>query len=92
MLRRLLRPIFIGTGLSFLMAGATLLFVDRVTLRNAAEMSEARMPAVFVRIAPTGKHEVTPPEWVPLTMLASGGLTVLYSIALPRRHAGQHSG
>jgi hypothetical protein len=86
MFRRLLRPIFIGIGLSFLMGGASLLFVDRVTLRNTQEMAEARMPALFVRLAPSGKHEVMPPTWVPLTMLASGGLTVLYSIALPKRH------
>lgn len=86
MFRRLLRPIFIGIGLSFLMGGATLLFVDRVTLRDTQEMAEARMPSLFVRLAPSGKHEVTPPTWVPLTMLASGGLTVLYSLALPKRH------
>ena len=87
MLRRLLRPIFIGIGLSLLMSGATLLFVDRVSLRDTAQMAEARMPALFVRLAPSGKHELTPPAWVPLTMLACGGLTVLYSIALPKRSA-----
>ena len=76
-----------GIGLFFLMGGATLLFVDRVTLRDTAEMTEARMPAVFVRIAPSGKHELSPPTWLPLTMLASGGLTVLYSIALPKNRA-----
>lgn len=89
MLRRLLRPIFIGIGLSLLMGGASLLFVDRVTLRDTAQMAEARMPTLFVRIAPSARHELTPPAWVPLTMLASGGLTVLYSLALPRNpHAG----
>lgn len=89
MLRRLLRPIFIGIGLSLLMGGASLLFVDRVTLRDTVEMAEARMPSLFVRIAPAAKYELTPPPWVPLTMLASGGLTVLYSLALPRNsHAG----
>lgn len=88
MLRRLLRPVIIGIGLSLLMGGASLLFVDRVTFRDAAEMAEARMPALFVDLAPTGKHELTPPAWVPLTMLASGGLTVLYSLALPKPHAG----
>jgi hypothetical protein len=88
-LRRLLRPIFIGIGLSLLMGGATLLFVDRVTLRDTAQMAEARMPSIFVRIAPADRHELTPPPWIPLTMLASGGLTVLYSIALPKNsHAG----
>lgn len=84
MLRRLLRPIVIGIGLYLLMGGATLLFVDRVTLRDTAEMTEARMPNVFVQLAPSGKHELTPPAWIPLTMLASGGLTVLYAIALPK--------
>jgi hypothetical protein len=88
-LRRLLRPIVIGFGLSLLMGGATLLFVDRVTLRDAAQMTEARMPSMFVQIAPSARYELTPPPWIPLTMLASGGLTVLYSIALPKNpHAG----
>jgi len=84
MFRRLLRPIFIGLGLSLLWAGGTLLFVDQVTLRDTSEMTEARMPALFIRLAPSSKHQLTPPAWLPLTMLASGGLTVLYSIALPK--------
>ena len=89
MLRRLLRPIIIGIGLALVMGGASLLFVERVTLRDTAEMAEARMPSVFVRIAPADKHELSPPAWVPLTMLACGGLTVLYSLALPKNaHSG----
>lgn len=88
MLRRLLRPIVIGIGLSLVMGGASLLFVERVTLRDAAQMAEARMPSVFVRIAPSARHELAPPAWVPLTMLACGSLTVLYSLALPRNAGG----
>lgn len=84
MFRRLLRPIFIGIGLSLLWAGGSLLFVDQVTLRDTTEMAEARMPDVFISLAPADKYQLTPPIWLPLTMLASGGLTVLYSIALPK--------
>ncbi len=82
---RLLRPCVIGLGLSLMMSGSTLLFVEQVTLRSAAEMTKARMPQMFVRVSPQTKHEFTPPPWMPITLLAAGGLTVLYSIALPRR-------
>ncbi len=82
---RLLRPCVIGLGLSLIMAGCVLLFVDRVTLRSASEMDHARMPQMFVRVSPLTKHEFAPPPWMPITLLAAGGLTVLYSIALPRR-------
>ncbi|MFV1991438.1 MAG: hypothetical protein ACC652_11935 [Acidimicrobiales bacterium] len=82
---RLVRPCVIGLGLALMMAGSTLLFVDRVTLRDAAEMQQSRMPQIFVRVSPLTKHEFSPPQWMPITLLAVGGLTVLYSIALPRK-------
>jgi len=82
---RILRPCVIGLGLALMMAGSTLLFVDRFTLRDAAEMEQARMPSFFVRIAPASPHELSPPPWLPVTLMAAGGLTVLYSLALPRQ-------
>ncbi|MCA9076467.1 MAG: hypothetical protein KDA93_15685 [Planctomycetaceae bacterium] len=82
---RLIRPCVIGLGLSLMIVGSTLLFVDQVTLRNSTEMTQARMPQVFVRISPVTKHQFSPPTWMPITLLAAGGLTVLYSIALPRK-------
>lgn len=82
---RLIRPCVIGLGLSLMMVGSTLLFVDQVTLRNSAEMTQARMPQIFVRVSPTTKHQFSPPPWMPITLLAAGGLTVLYSIALPKK-------
>ncbi|MCA9026382.1 MAG: hypothetical protein KDA86_14340 [Planctomycetaceae bacterium] len=82
---RLVRPCVIGFGLALMMTGSTLLFVDRVTLRNATEMQQARMPQVFIRVSPLTKREFSPPQWMPITLLAAGGLTVLYSIALPRK-------
>jgi hypothetical protein len=87
MFRRLMRPLFIGIGLSLLMGGVSLLFVERVIMRDTAEMAEAKMPDLFVRAAPAQKYVVTPPAWIPLTMLTGGGLTVLYSLALPRKDA-----
>lgn len=83
-LTRILRPCVVGLGLALMMTGGTLLFVDEVTLRDAAEMNRARMPSFFVRLAPAEPHEFRPPPWLPLTLMATGGLTVLYSLALPR--------
>ena len=82
---RLVRPCVIGLGLALMMSGSTLLFVDRVILRDSTEMTQARMPEVFVRLSHVSKHEFSPPPWMPITLLAAGGLTVLYSIALPRK-------
>lgn len=84
---KIFRPCVIGLGIALLMTGSTLLFVERFTLRNAAEMERARMPSLFVRIAPASPHEFSPPPWLPVTLMAVGGLTVLYSLALPRQWA-----
>ncbi|MGE0378440.1 MAG: hypothetical protein AB7Q45_23785 [Planctomycetaceae bacterium] len=84
MFTRILRPCVIGLGLALMLTGSALLFVDEVTLRDAAEMDRARMPSVFVRLAPSVPHQFRPPPWLPVTLMATGGLTVLYSLALPR--------
>ncbi|MBX3438295.1 MAG: hypothetical protein KF861_12445 [Planctomycetaceae bacterium] len=67
-----------------MMTGSALLFVDQVTFRDAAEMDRARMPSIFIRLAPSHRHLFSPPPWLPITLMAAGGLTVLYSLALPR--------
>ena len=82
---RILRPCVIGLGLALMITGSALLFVDQVTLRDATGMVQARMPSIFIRIAPSAPHQFSPPPWLPITLMAAGGLTVLYSIALPRR-------
>ncbi len=84
----ILRPCVIGLGIALMMTGSCLLFVDQVTLRDAVEMDRARMPSIFIRVAPSAPHQFSPPPWLPITLMAAGGLTVLYSIALPRRFLG----
>jgi hypothetical protein len=84
MLVRLLRPLTIAIGLSLMMVGSGLMFVDRLVFKTSEDMRAARMPAVLIRSAPAVRQEFGVPAWMPFTMVAAGGLTVLYSLALPR--------
>ena len=70
--------------MALMLSGSSVLFVEEFTLRGTAEMRRARMPSVFVQMAPASRHEISPPPWLPVTLLVAGGLTVLYSLALPR--------
>lgn len=77
----MLRAFFLAMGISTCIYGAECLVVERFVL--AAEKPAVTQPGIY---APPAKpaREMNPPEWAPWSLLATGALVVLYSMAMRR--------
>ena len=79
----MLRAFFLAMGISTCIYGAECLVVDRFVL--AGESKPASAPAGALNAAPAKPpRDIHPPEWAPWSLLASGALVVLYSLAMRR--------
>ena len=78
----MLRAFFLAMGISTCIYGAECLVVERFVL--AADKPVATQPGA--RASPPAKppREMKPPEWAPWSLLATGALVVLYSMAMRR--------
>lgn len=83
----MLRTIFFSIGLATLLWGLPLFFVDKVTLNQRGEQASERQAVIRAVSAPNleGVREINPPIWLAYTLVTAGSLTMLYSVALPRR-------
>jgi hypothetical protein len=84
------RAFFLAIGISLVIIGAQCLVVDRVVLAHGAP-AEAKQNATLFGTTSTpsasGK-ELTPPEWAPWSLMASGAVVIIYSFTVPKRVAG----
>lgn len=69
------RALFLGVGLFMLLVGAECLIVDQATISTASD---------------AGSQVVTlsPPDWVPWSLMSAGAITILYSYTLPQKFKG----
>lgn len=83
-LRALIRAAFFAFGLTLAGSGSLLFAVDSITLKK--RVSEAPVPAMSWVTSATkdGRRIITPPDWIPFTLIGIGGVTVLYAVALPK--------
>jgi hypothetical protein len=79
----MLRAFFLAMGISTCIYGAECLVVDRFVLAGEAKPAAAQASSFN---APSAKppRDIKPPEWAPWSLLASGALVVLYSLAMRR--------
>lgn len=80
----MIRAFFFGLGAFVGLSGMTLFAVDGVLLNLAPEAKESRVVLAVSSAAPDGRRMIDPPDWVGYTLVGMGGLTMLYSVALPR--------
>lgn len=69
------RALFLAMGLFVLLMGIESLVIDSATLASHGD------PTV-------GSRDVSPPEWVPWSLLSGGAVTILYSITIPQKLKG----
>jgi hypothetical protein len=69
------RAFFLGLGLFLLLVGFECLAIDQATINNPSE---------------EGSNIVTvsPPDWVPWSLVSAGAVTMLYSYTLPAKFKG----
>lgn len=86
------RTLFFTLGLFVALLGATCFFVESVTLK-AAEKPADGWRGVVARVRNTvGSPErktIEPPEWAAFSLISLGAVTMLYAVALPRRHPAE---
>jgi len=86
----MIRSAFLALGLFLGMCGGTLMYADKVVLIDDGEKLEhdpnVRGMLSNQQIEKDVRRVIDPPEWAAFTLLAVGGVTILYSLALPSRH------
>jgi hypothetical protein len=78
----MLRAFFLAMGISTCIYGAECLVVERFVL--AGESKPAAAQGSFSSAPAKPARDIHPPEWAPWSLLASGALVVLYSMAMRR--------
>jgi hypothetical protein len=80
----MIRALFFGLGTFVGLWGLSFVAIDGVLLNISAETSCSRVMQLISSAAPDGRRMIDPPEWIGFTLVGMGGLTMLYSLALPR--------
>ena len=76
-------------GLFITLWGVSFLFVDKLMIKaKEVPPQQQAFRGFFAAVTPNGnKHRIIdPPEWAAFSLLSIGTVTMLYSVALPRRH------
>ncbi len=79
----MLRAFFLAMGISTCIYGAECLVVERFVLA-ADTKPVATQAGAFASPPAKPAREIKPPEWAPWSLLATGALVVLYSLAMRR--------
>lgn len=85
----MLRAIFFAGGLFVALWGGTFLMVDEMVLAFNDEPQPQRTEefrGLFMSKNAEDKKVFNPPEWVAFTLMSIGSVTMLYAVALPKRH------
>jgi hypothetical protein len=80
----MIRALFFGMGAFAGLWGMSLVAVDGVVLNVSAGAEQSRVMRLVSSSAPDGRRMIDPPDWIGFTLVGMGGLTMLYSVALPR--------
>jgi hypothetical protein len=78
------RAFFFSLGTFVILAGIVTLGVDRVVLNLRAESGPKRVLDMLTSITNDGLRVAAVPEWMPFTLIGVGGVTALYTLALPK--------
>ncbi|MGQ0637684.1 MAG: hypothetical protein ACT4QC_24160 [Planctomycetaceae bacterium] len=85
----MVRATFFAVGLFVTLWGVGLLFVDKFVLTMKSEMPQpSGFRGLFTAITPERKQVIDPPEWAAFSLMSVGTVTMLYSVALPKKPGG----
>jgi hypothetical protein len=85
----LIRLCFFAEGVLVLLVGLALVFVDRFVTVSLAAESQRSFEFAWTTVNAELQYVFDPPEWVGYALVSVGVITVLYTIALPRRKRGE---
>jgi hypothetical protein len=83
----MMRATFFAIGLFVTLWGAGLLVVDKFELNaKADEVPRTGFRGLFTSVTtPERKQVIDPPEWAAFSLMSVGAVTMLYSVALPKK-------
>ena len=82
-----MRAFFFAVGLCLMFLGGEALLLDKAVL-NVQQMRRVGSPPPIrnmISVNTEQKMVIDPPMWIGYALLSSGAVTVLYSIALPKK-------
>ena len=68
------RSLFLAVGAYCCLLGVEALAIEKAVLKQPEGAA-----------APSIRKEISPPEWAPWSLMASGAVVVLYSFTIPKR-------
>lgn len=82
----MMRATFFAIGLFVTLWGVGLFFVDQfvLTVKSPAPQ-QTGFRGLFTAITPDRKQVIDPPEWAAFSLMSIGTVTMLYSVALPKK-------
>jgi hypothetical protein len=82
----MLRSIFFSAGLFIALAGLLFFFVDKVVFNSRDEqIRQSGFRGLFMPARVSQPRVVDPPDWTSFSLISIGAVTMLYSVALPRK-------
>lgn len=82
------RAIFFSQGMFVALCGTAFLMVDEMVLSGTVEPEPPRVEefrGMFMEKDEQDRRVFNPPEWAAFTLMSIGTVTMLYSVALPKR-------
>ena len=84
-----MRASFFSVGLFVALWGISLFFVDQIVLKGQQDpRRDPGFRGLFNQVTPQRQRTYNPPDWASFSLLSIGSVTMLYSLALPKKKAG----
>ena len=80
-----MRAAFFSVGMFVALWGISFLFVDKIILKMQAEPGRNEDFRGLLSVTPDRQQMFDPPDWAAFGLISLGTVTMLYSIALPRK-------
>ena len=82
-----MRLTFFAVGLFVMLCGGSFLLVDKFVLNMKEEARErpSGFRGMFTSVSADRKKVVDPPDWAAFSLMSVGAVTMLYSVALPKK-------
>jgi hypothetical protein len=85
----MLRAAFFAGGMFVIMLGFSTMLVDKVVLHSKqGSRYDSNFRGFYSSLTETKQHVIDLPDWAGFSLLSVGGITILYSLALPK--GGHH--
>jgi hypothetical protein len=82
----MMRATFFAIGLFVTLWGVGFLVVDKMVLKmNADAAQQTGFRGLFTSVAPEKSRVIDPPDWAAFSLMSVGTVTMLYSVALPKK-------